>query len=116
MSAVDPLAEPLPVSGSRVRLRAVPAATWARIGLAVVCVGALVGFLVYPTYPNYDSYYAMLWGHEVLHLHTPSFEAYRAPTEHPLAVLVGGLLSLLGTGSDRVWVALMVVSFVVLVV
>jgi hypothetical protein len=116
MSAVDPVAEPLPVSGLRVRLRAIPAATWARIGLGVLCIGAVVGFLVYPTYPNYDSYYAMLWGHEVFHLHTPSFEAYRAPTEHPLAVLVGGLLSLLGRGSDRIWIALMVASFVVLVV
>ncbi|MEA2273299.1 MAG: hypothetical protein QOI98_2007, partial [Solirubrobacteraceae bacterium] len=116
MSAVDPLAEPLPASALRLRLRAVPAATWARFGLAALCLGALAGFLVYPTYPNYDSYYAMLWGHEALHLQTPSFEAYRAPTEHPLAVAVGGLLSLLGTGSDRVWVALMVISFVVLVV
>jgi len=116
MSAVDPRAEPLPVSGLRVRLRAVPAATWARLGLAALSLGALTGFLVYPTYPNYDSYYAMLWGHEALHLHTPSFEAYRAPTEHPLAVAVGGLLSLLGIGGDRVWVALTVVSFVVLVV
>ena len=116
MSAVDPVAEPLPVSGLRVRLRGVPAATWARIGLAVLCLGAVAGFLLYPTYPNYDSYYAMIWGNEVLHLHTPSFEAYRAPTEHPLAVAVGGLLSLLGTGGDRVWVALMVASFVVLVV
>jgi hypothetical protein len=116
MSAVDPLAEPLPVSGLRPRLQSVSVATWARIGFVVLCVGALVGFLVYPTYPNYDSYYAMLWGHEALHLHTPSFEAYRAPTEHPLAVLVGGLLSLLGRGSDRVWIALMVISFVLLVV
>jgi hypothetical protein len=116
MSAADPVAEPLPVSGLRVRLARVPAATWARIGLAVLCLGALAGFLLYPTYPNYDSYYAMLWGHEALHLHTPSFEAYRAPTEHPLAVAVGGLLSLLGTGGDRVWIALMVASFVVLVV
>ena len=53
----------------------------------------LVGFLVYPTYPNYDSYYSLLWGREILHGDLPCFEAYRAPTEHPLAVLFGALLA-----------------------
>ena len=32
----------------------------------------LVGFVVYPTYPNYDSYYSLLWGRELLHGTTPS--------------------------------------------
>ena len=55
--------------------------------------------------PNYDSYYSLLWGREVLHGHLPSFEAYRAPTEHPLAVAFGAVLSLLGDDADRVMVA-----------
>ena len=47
------------------------------------------GFLVYPTYPNYDSYYSLLWGREVLDLQAPFFEGFRVPTEHPLAIAVG---------------------------
>ena len=41
-------------------------------------------------------YYSLLWGREVLHLHAAGFEVYRAPTEHPLAIAFGALLSLLG--------------------
>jgi hypothetical protein len=72
--------------------------------------------LLYPTYPNYDSVYSLLWGRELLALEPLSFEAYRAPTQHPLAIAVGALLSLFGTGGDRVWTALAVASFVALVV
>ena len=37
---------------------------------ALLCVGTAIGFFVYPTYPNYDSYYSLLWGREVLDLGT----------------------------------------------
>jgi hypothetical protein len=84
------------------------------LGLAVLCIGTLVGFLVYPTYPNYDSYYSLIWGRELLHGIAPSFEAYRAPTEHPLAIAFGGALSLLGEGGDRVMVFCTLASFVAL--
>jgi hypothetical protein len=96
------------------RVRAMPAnllAIWAFVCLLAV---AVVGFFVRATYPNYDSYYALLWGREILHLHLPSFEAYRAPTEHPLAIAVGGLLSLFGDGADRLFVLLTILSLVLL--
>ena len=64
--------------------------------------------------PNYDSYYSLLWGREVLHGTLPSFDAYRAPTEHPLAIAFGALLSLVGDGADRVMVGATFASFVVL--
>jgi hypothetical protein len=88
--------------------------TWEAIGLAILTIGAVVGFLVYPTYPNYDSVYSLLWGRELLHLDQLSFEAYRAPTEHPLAIAFGAALSLLGDGAGRVMVAFTVASFVAL--
>ena len=107
---------PLPgVSGLVGRARALPADTvaiWAFVTLAVV---AIVGSFVWVTYPNYDSYYSLLWGRELLHLHPPSFEAYRAPTEHPLAVAFGVVLSMLGRHADRVMVLATLVSFVALV-
>ena len=74
-----------------------------------------MGFLVFPTYPNYDSYYSLLWGREVLDLQAPFFEGFRVPTEHPLAIAAGALLSLLGEGGDRVWVAMTLASFLWLV-
>jgi len=86
------------------------------VGLALLSFGALTGFLLYPTYPNYDSMYSLLWGRELVSLEGLSFEAYRAPTEHPLAIAFGALLSPLGGGADRVLVLCSVLSFVVLVV
>ena len=72
------------------RVRSLPADTialWAFVGAARS--SRVVGFFVRVTYPNYDSYYSLIWGREVVHGHLPSFEAYRAPTEHPLAVAFG---------------------------
>jgi hypothetical protein len=86
-------------------------AVWA---FAAVAVLAVIGFFVRVTYPNYDSYYALLWGRELLDLQLPSFEAYRAPTEHPLAMVLGALLSLFGDGADRLLVLLTVLALVAL--
>ncbi len=89
--------------------------TLERAGLAGLTLAAIVGFVVYPTYPNYDSYYSLLWGRELLGVDQLSFTAYRAPTEHPLAIAFGALLTPLGDGADRVMVAFAVISFLVLV-
>ncbi len=97
------------------RVRSIPAdlvALWSLAGLTVV---ALVGFFVRVTYPNYDSYYALLWGRELLRGHLPSFETYRAPTEHPLWVALGTVLSVFGESADRVMVFLTVLSFLALI-
>ena len=79
-----------------------------------LCVATLVGFLVFPTYPNYDSYYSLLWGSELLDLERPFFEGFRVPTEHPLAIAVGAVLSLFGEGGDRLWIALCLASYLAL--
>jgi hypothetical protein len=84
------------------------------VALALLIVAVTVGTFVYPTYPNYDSYYSLVWGREALHLHLPTFDVYRAPTEHPLALLFGAALSLLGRGGDRVMVLFTMASLVVL--
>jgi hypothetical protein len=95
----------------RARLAAVP---WPAVLLVVLSIVVLVGFFVYPTYPNYDSYYSLIWGRELIHGHELSFDVYRAPTEHPLAVFLGAILSLLGQGADRVLVFLTLATLVVL--
>jgi hypothetical protein len=98
---------------ARHRFAALP---WPALCLAALCLASLVGFFAYPTYPNYDSYYSLLWGQEVLRGELPSYDAFRAPTPHPLAIAFGGVLSVLGQEADRVMVLATVLSFIVLVV
>jgi hypothetical protein len=97
------------------RLRAVRPRTWARIAFAVMCAGALIGYFVYPTYPTYDSFYALLWGRDLLHLHLPDFRVYRGPTEHPLAIAFGAFCSIFGQGGARLMVLGSIASFVAVV-
>ena len=85
-----------------------------RLAFAVLCLGVLVGFLLFPTYPNYDSYYSLLWGRELLDGTRPFFEGFRVPTEHPLAIFAGALLGLIGDAGDRLWIALIFVSLIAL--
>src|SRR6185312_8981254 len=94
------------------RLRSARAWPWAKIALAAMCIGALVGYFVYPTYPTYDSFYALLWGRDLLHGHLPDFHVYRGPTEHPLAIAFGAFCSLFGDGGARLMVLGSIASFV----
>jgi hypothetical protein len=97
------------------RSRALDPGVLAKVAFALLCLGFAIGFFVFPTYPNYDSYYSLLWGREVLDLDAPTFEGFRVPTEHPLAIAAGALLSLLGESGDRVWVAMVFASYLWLV-
>jgi hypothetical protein len=112
-NAISPL--PRRKLGLLARLRAVPERAWARSGFALLCISAAIGYLVYPTYPNYDSAYSLIWGRELLDGALPSFDAYRAPTEHPLAVAFGAVLAPLGDAAPRVWLAVTVFAFCLLV-
>ena len=104
-----PAPGPDPAAGRRNRLR-----SWPMLALIVLALGTVIGFLVYPTFPNYDSYYSLLWGRELLHGVKPSFDGYRTPTEHPLAVAFGMVLSIVGDPADRIMVGATLASFVVL--
>src|ERR1700690_2725467 len=109
------LSRPSPVSIRLARLRALGSGGWARIGLAVMCIGALIGYFAFPTYPTYDSFYALLWGRDLLHLHLPDFRVYRAPTEHPLAIAFGAFCSIFGQDGARLMVFGSIASFVAVV-
>nr|MBA3746704.1 hypothetical protein [Solirubrobacterales bacterium] len=91
------------------------AARWELAALAALTVVAFAGFFVYPTYSEYDSLYSLLWGRELLDGALPSFDAYRAPTQHPLWVAICVPLAALGEAGDRVLLGLCVLSFVALV-
>jgi hypothetical protein len=100
--------------GLMTRLRGVPSDVVALWAFALITVLAVVGFFIKVTYPNYDSYYALLWGRELLDLHLPSFEAYRAPTEHPLSIVFGAAMSIFGGDADRLVVLITVLTLVAL--
>lgn len=97
------------------RLRAVSTATWAKGAFAAMCLLALLGYFAFPTYPTYDSFYALLWGRDLLHLHLPDFSVYRGPTEHPLAIAFGAFCSIFGQYGARLVVLGSILSFVALV-
>src|SRR3954471_2107437 len=87
----------------------------AKIVFALLCVGFAIGFFVFPTYPVYDSYYSLLWGRDLLHGDPLIFDGFRYPTEHPLGIAAGAVLQLFGGWADRLWVAMILGSFLVLV-
>src|SRR5271165_4489444 len=109
-SATPTRVRPGPISPAA--LRAGLLSSPARIAFALLLVAALVGYLAFPTYPTYDSFYALLWGRDLLHGHLPDFQVYRAPTEHPLAIAFGMLCSVFGQGGARLMVLGSIVSFV----
>jgi hypothetical protein len=115
MASATTLTRLTPGSDRLARLRALPPAAWAGAAFAVMCTLALVGYFAFPTYPTYDSFYALLWGRDLLHLHLPDFRVYRGPTEHPLAIAFGMICSLFGQGGARLMVLGSVASFVAVV-
>jgi hypothetical protein len=79
--------------------------------LAVAAVGAA---LLVPTYPNYDTYFHLVWGRELLDGIKPDFDAYAAPTQHPLFLALCAVVGLMGTDADRALVVICVLSLVAL--
>ena len=70
---------------------------------ALAAVAVLFWALV-PTYPNYDAYYHLVWGREIGAGHLPTFEAYQAPTQHPLYLAICWLFGRFGEHADRLLV------------
>lgn len=83
------------------------------VAVAAAAVAAVVFWAVAPTYPNYDAYYHLLWGRDLLDGVRPDFEAYAAPTQHPLEIVAGAVLgAVFGVDADRVVVLIAVLSLV----
>ena len=69
----------------------------------LVPLGALVAWLLVGAgFLNYDTAYWLLWGGDLAHGALPDFDVPVAPTPHPLATLLGVVLTPLGDGgADR---------------
>jgi len=76
--------------------------TGALLALGVLAVVTL--FAVFQTYPNYDTYYALVWGKELANWQLPDYDVLRTPTPHPLSTLVGWVLAPFGAAGDRILV------------
>ena len=85
-----------------------------RLALGALCAALLALFLAFPTFPNYDSYYSLLWAQEIWNGQKPVLDTFRAPTQHPLAVVFSMVLVPLGEDADRVLVFGALASLVVL--
>ena len=86
------------------------------VAAAILAATAVLVWAVTRTYPNYDSYYHLVWGRQLLDGIEPTFTAYAAPTQHPLYVVLGALLGLLfGEGADRALVLVCLLSHAALV-
>jgi hypothetical protein len=72
--------------------------------VGALAVVALLFWALVPTYPNYDAYYHLVWGREIAGGHLPTFEAYQAPTQHPLYLVICLLAGLFGEHGDRLLV------------
>jgi hypothetical protein len=99
---------------ARLAARADALATRRNATIAAVLAGLLVLGLFFGlrTYPNYDSYYQLLWGQDLAHGHLPDYHVFRSPTPHPLSELVGLLLSPFGLAADRLMVLVTLVAWV----
>ncbi len=94
------------------------ASAWRRrrlIAAVALAAAALVAFLAVPAYSAFDSIYSLVWGQEILRGELPSFDAYRAPTQHPLWVALSAVLAPFGDGASRLFVGVCVAGFVALV-
>src|SRR5918994_2120837 len=87
-----------------------PSAEWLLLGAGVAA--ALVVFVVWQTYPNYDTYYTLVWGQELFHGHLPDYDVFRTPTPHPLSTLVAWAMAPFGTASYRILVLAALLGYV----
>ncbi|MFL5885045.1 MAG: hypothetical protein ACJ77M_08245, partial [Thermoleophilaceae bacterium] len=83
-----------------------PAASVAAAVLVAVAIFAFFGH----AFLNYDSFYALVWGKDVVHGIAPDYKVPVAPTPHPLAIAVGAILSPFGDSAEDVFLALVLLA------
>jgi hypothetical protein len=68
------------------------------VAVSALLAALVAAFTLPARFVNYDTEYALLWGHDLIHGRTPDYDVPFAPTPHPLATLVGAVGSVFGTG------------------
>ena len=71
------------------------------------------GFTIFRhLYPNYDTYYALIWGDEIAHGHLPDYDVFKTPTPHPLFNLYTAVLSLTGGAAIQILLVISLATYV----
>jgi hypothetical protein len=79
------------------------------VPIAWIVGGAVALWLVFSHgFVQYDTFYALVWGDQIAAGGDPDYDAPLSPTPHPLATLVGVVLSPLGDGAET---AVMAIAF-----
>jgi hypothetical protein len=83
--------------------------------LAAVAVALLILAFFGHAFLNYDTFYALVWGDDLVHGRAPQYDVPIAPTPHPLAIAVGAIASLFGDAGEGVMlgVVLLAIGFLV---
>jgi hypothetical protein len=76
---------------------------------AVLVAVAIFAFFGH-AFLNYDSFYALVWGKDLVHGIGPDYKVPIAPTPHPLATAVGALLSPFGDSAEDLFLALVLLA------
>ena len=84
--------------------------------LAGGAIGALVFAWFGHAFLNYDTFYAVVWGSDIAHGRTPEYTVPVAPTPHPLAELVGIVLTPFGSRAEDITLAIGLLALGMLVV
>src|SRR3954462_3481400 len=84
--------------------------------LAAGVIGALVFAWFGHAFLNYDTFYALVWGGDLAHGRTPQYSVPVAPTPHPLAELIGLILTPFGASAEDLMLAIGLVALGMLVV
>ncbi|HEX2087894.1 MAG TPA: hypothetical protein VHF89_19565 [Solirubrobacteraceae bacterium] len=86
-----------------------------RVAALFLAAAALAAVLAIPAYSAYDSIWSLVWAQEIRRGELPSFDGYRAPTQHPLWVAVAVVLAEFGAPASRLLVGVTVAGWVALV-
>ena len=65
----------------------------------VVVLAVAIRLIAGVGFANYDTLYALLWGQQAAHGHTPQYDVPIAPTPHPLVEALGFVLTPFGPGA-----------------
>ena len=115
MSVTEPLTPPARRSSLAARVEDLATRRNLLLLLGAGVAATLGIFFLRPTYPNYDTYYTLIWGDQLAHGELPDYDVFRTPTPHPLSTLFAAGASFLGGAADRFMVLVTMGSFLALV-
>jgi len=78
--------------------------------VATIVIAAAIFVVFGHSFLNYDTFYTLVWGDDLVSGRTPDYEVSVAPTPHPLASLVGAAVSPLGDGAEDVLLAIVLLA------